>query len=147
MIILDNTGRITVQLPQITDVTNYTILLQNTVTKDIHKFDVEGENDVIYRHFDINTSNLIDGEYYLVLIANPYNSVIEVTNDIKNYEVNNVVYYLVNDGDYITDGNLYVGISGDPGVSICTRELVRKGEFENKATQYNKNNKYVTYKG
>ena len=147
MIILDNTGRITVQLPQITDVTNYTILLQNTVTKDIHRFDVEGEYDVIYRHFDINTSNLIDGEYYLVLIANPYNSVIEVTNDIKNYEVNNVVYYLVNHGDYITDGNLYVGISGDPGVSICTRELVRKGEFENKATQYNKNNKYVTYKG
>ena len=82
MIILDNTGRITVQLPQITDVTNYTILLQNTVTKDIHRFDVEGENDVIYRHFDINTSNLIDGEYYIVLIANPYKSVIEVTNNI-----------------------------------------------------------------
>lgn len=147
MIKLDNTGDITIQLPQITDVTNYTILLQNTVTKEIYKYDVEAENDVIYCHFNIDTSNLIDGEYYLILIANPFRSVIEVTNNIKNFEASNVFFYFVYDGDYITEGELYVGISGESGVSICTRELVRKGEFENKATQYNKNNKYVIYKG
>ena len=129
----------------------YTILLQNTVTKVVYQFLVEDEFDnKLFYHFNADLSNLMDGEYYLILVPNPYRTEIEITTNLKKYEGYDsaVVLYLANKGDLIINGNAYLVTSANVrNEIIITKELVRIGDYESPSKQYNNQTKYVTYNG
>lgn len=129
----------------------YTILLQNTVTKVVYQFLVEDEFDnKLFYHFNADFSNLMDGEYYLILVPNPYRTEIEITTNLKKYEGYDsaVVLYLANKGDLIINGNAYLVTSANVrNEIIITKELVRIGDYGSPSKQYNNPTKYVTYNG
>lgn len=127
---------------------NFTIILQNTVTREVFQCNAEiTHKNPLYYHFEIDV-NLNDGEYFLLLVHNPSFAPIEITSDISNIQDKKMGFEAIaNDDTVILNKGYYIGFAYDVNIQIVTRELLRKGEFENKATQYNKNNKYVVYKG
>lgn len=146
MIQLDRDITIQLAYPPITS--NYTIVLKNTITKDIYKYDVKGENNGIYCHFNnLDTYNIIDGEYILILAANPNNANFEIRDEIDDVFFDNVLFYLSCGDKLIKMGDKYVGISQFPNVIVYARELARKGMPYNNTEKYHKDNKYIVYKG
>lgn len=148
MIILQD-NKLTIQNPlNNTFEGNFTIILQNTVTREVFQYNVENtRNNPLYYHFEIDV-NLNDGEYFLLLVHNPSFAEIDVTSDISNIQDKKMGFEAIaNDDTVILNGGYYIGFEYEANITIVTRELLRIGEYENKTTQYNKNNKYVTYKG
>ena len=156
MILVQNkfeNGTILIQKPYKLKSSNFTILLQNILTKEIHLFNVTttSSKDSLYLKFEnINFSNWEDGEYYLLLINNPLHSKIEVSynniNDFKRQE--NIIYFLLNKSDYIMNGELYVGYSVSfEDVIKITSDIVKIGTYKNPTLTYNKDTKYIQYNG
>lgn len=148
MIILQD-NKLTIQNPLInTFEGNFTIILQNTVTREVFQYNVENiHKNPLYYHFEIDV-NLNDGEYFLLLVHNPSFAEIDVTSDITNIQDKKMGFEAIaNDDTVILNRGYYIGFGYEANIKIVTRELLRIGEYENKTTQYDKNNKYVTYKG
>lgn len=156
MILIKDTSKLTsikVQKPFSIDVYKCTILLQNTVTKEIHQFNVyNSDNDSLFFKFEFDSSALINGEYYMVLISNPSFAPIEVKiNDFDDVKIQEgIIYFLVNKGDYITNGELYLTISPKTEyeeIKKITVDLLRVGDYKNPNQQYNNEKKFITYNG
>lgn len=148
MIILQD-NKLTIQNPlNNTFEGNFTIILQNTVTREVFQYNVENiHKNPLYYHFDVDV-NLADGEYFLLLVHNPSFAEIDVTSDISNIQDKKMGFVAIaNDDTVILNKGYYIGFGYEADIKIVTRELLRIGEFENKTTQYDKNNKYVIYKG
>lgn len=147
MIQLDR-DNLTIQLAYPSITSNYTIVLRNTITKDIYKYDVKGENNGIYCHFNnIDTYNIIDGEYVLILVANPNNTNFEIIDEYDDVRWGQVMFYLSCGDKLIKMADNYVGISQMPNIMVCARELARKGSIYDSKREYHKDNKYIVYKG
>lgn len=154
MILIENKKGINViliQKPSNVESSNFTILLQNTITKDIYQYYVKNLSSIfsIYYQFEVEFENLIDGEYKLILINNPNHiniEVVENTLNIKETEVG-TVYFICNKNDYLTNGELYITLTKNNDVEIITKELVKIGDYVNPNTQYNKDTKFITYNG
>lgn len=152
---------LTIQKPFKFDYQYYTIILQNTITKEITQFTMSdvGSNNM-YVHFDIGELNLIDGEYFLLLLSNDKKEKINVvTAEIFNKDFNapqeiEEFYYLVYDTQYIINGDVYLGynkikyVGGNTdAVQILTKELFKMGDYTTKIKEYNNTKKYLTYNG
>lgn len=158
MILIKEKGNsdITIQKPYEFSSSLFSILLQNTVTKEVYQFNVEDKNvdNKLFFNFEFDSSDLIDGEYYMVLISNPSFAPIEVKvndiDDVKIQEQEGMIYFLVNKGDYITNGELYLTISPKTEyeeIKKITIDLLRVGDYKNPNQQYNNEQKYITYNG
>ena len=154
----DDFNTIFIQKPHKLNERNFTLLLQNVVTKEIFKYNLTDSNiGSLYFKFNINVSGLGDGEYYGLLISNPHFVAIEVEynniNDFQGKDYEKVIYLLVNNGDYITNGELYLATSlngsssVDDSVRKITSELIRVGDYENPSRQYNNQVNYKQYNG
>lgn len=105
---------------------NHIIILQNTTTKQCTIYNVVDENDGsgIYYKFQIDTTNLQDGEYKLYLTDNQLTG--EVVINQNNIDKTTI------DGDEI---------------NIIATELVRVGNYTTTTTTYNQVRNFKTYNG
>jgi hypothetical protein len=180
MILIKDNGKttaISIQKPFDFSSSYYTILLQNTVTKEIHQYTTEDlYYNKLYWNFQLNTDDLITGEYYVLLLANPqqlhlelsYNNINNIkederikrilknkgdviTNDmfiLVNEETENpTLLFLMNKGQVITNGDIYIANTEESNIKILTKELLKVGEYKTPTTQYNKEKKFITYNG
>lgn len=126
----------------------FSILLQNTLTKNIEIFTTEDIGNDLYMKFNLNLSNLDDGEYYVLIFENP-DSIPFYTNINHTKEIT-YVQYVANDDKVIMNGDFYLVFpTTDEVVKVnyIQAELLRIGEYINPSTHYKKEQGYVTYKG
>lgn len=103
----------------------YTIILQNTTTKQITTYNVyDGGNGLFYK-FNIDTTDLTEGEYKLYLVDN--NDWLSITTNQTNIEKS-----------MLADGTT---------ISIITTELLRVGDYKATTTAYNSEKNFRTYNG
>lgn len=133
---------------------NYSIVLQNTLTKNISVLqtveDVGNKYNYIFE--GVIPSGLEDGEYYMVLLENPDNlPIITNPNNPQKVVGETIEYiYLTNAGDFITNAGFHLVIQGEERVEkelkpVCT-ELMRIGEYKSPKTQYNSTKQYIQWK-
>lgn len=154
----------------------YTILLQNTVTKEIYQYTVKPKKSTnkLFYTFEIDIQNLVVGEYYVLIISNPLELVLEVeynnvnaieednrvkeilknnkdilTNDkfILCNEVGKTMVFLMNKGAIITNGDVLIGNTQNTYIKVITKDLLKFGEYKQENKQYNKQTKFITYNG
>lgn len=128
---------------------NYSILFQNTLTKNIEIY-LELEdvgNKMFYTFENIGFNSMDDGEYYLVLIENPDKLKLIIDrfqpNKIKTEEE---YIYLTLNGDYITNASFFiVNVMAENQITPVCSELLCVGEYEKNKTSYKANKQYLTY--
>lgn len=126
---------------------NYTLLMQNTITKEVYLFDLENQNyaENIYYKFDITLSDdMSDGEYQYILFSNPnkLEVIVDVNNPMQSELYGNPVI-LVTYNNTLTNGTQIL-VAGKP-IPILGTGLIRIGDYENNNYQYDKPNTYVSY--
>ena len=157
MIIVKNKSELTsiqIQNPSNLIGDNFTLILQNSVTKKINTFNVinANVNNFYFKFNDLDFSTLDDGEYYVVLLHNPRHLDVEILSDnVNKYQLKEyIIYFLVANDFYITSGDSYLTVVTDEykneGKKITTT-LMRIGEYINNSTQYNTKTKYKQYNG
>lgn len=155
MITIEN-NILTIQKPFNFDFDFYTLIFQNTVTKEIKQITLSdnGTNNM-YVHFNVENLNLINGEYFLLLLSNDTKENINVvTTEIFNdnlkkslIENDEVFYYLVYDNQYIINGDIYLGTTKNKNIKILTKELLKFGDYKPQIKNYNNTKKYISYNG
>lgn len=129
---------------------NYSIIFQNTLTKNIEIYlELEDTgNKMFYTFENIGFNSMDDGEYYLVLIENPDKLKLIIDrfqpNKIKTAEEEYI--YLTLNGDYITNASFFIvnGLVENEITPVCS-ELLCVGEYEKNKTSYKANKQYLTY--
>ena len=129
---------------------NYSIIFQNTLTKNIEIYlELEDTgNKMFYTFENIGFNSMDDGEYYLVLIENPDKLKLIIDrfqpNKIKTAEEEYI--YLTLNGGYITNASFFIvnGLVENEITPVCS-ELVSVGEYEKNKTSYKANKQYLTY--
>ena len=131
-------------------VENYSILIQNTLTKKYKIFEkcenISPESS-LYLEFNINLNGFEDGEYEILLFENPDRlEFISSANAPKKIETS-FIRFLVKDGEFITNGEyfLVVGENQENTLQYISTEMMRIGDYKTNTTQYNKNQQYITY--
>lgn len=125
----------------------YSIMLQNTVTKEITTYNVEDKGNEFYFKFNVDI-NLENGEYYMLLFENP--SQLPFYADTNAPKDIDYIRYLVNDNQTIMSGEFYLVFSTSDKlgeINFIKSEMLRVGEYKSKSTAYNKEQKYVQYNG
>ena len=129
---------------------NYSIIFQNTLTKNIEIYlELEDTgNKMFYTFENIGFNSMDDGEYYLVLIENPDKLELIIDrfqpNKIKTAEEEYL--YITLNGDYITNASFFIvnGLVENQITPMCS-ELLCVGEYEKNKTSYKANKQYLTY--
>lgn len=125
----------------------YSIMLQNTVTKEITTYNVEDKGNEFYFKFNVDI-NLENGEYYMLLFENP--SQLPFYADTNAPKDIDYIRYLVNDNQTIMSGDFYLVFSTSDKlgeINFIKSEMLRIGEYKSKSTAYNKEQKYYQYNG
>lgn len=125
----------------------FSIAVQNTITKEIAIFTTEDIGNDLYMKFNLNLSNLENGEYYVLIFENE-NSIPFYTSPNNPSEVT-YFKYVASEDNVIMNGDFYIVMEAETEVKITyiQTELLRIGEYKNPSTQYNKEQTYKTYKG
>lgn len=131
---------------------NYSILMQNTLTKEITLFqELKDTGNKLFYEFVLSFKDVECGEYYMVLLENPDNLPIITNPNNPQKVVGETIecIYLTNAGDFITNAGFYLVIQGKERVEkelkpVCT-ELMRIGEYKSPKTQYNSTKQYIQY--
>ncbi len=126
---------------------NYTLLMQNTITKEVYTFDLENQNysENIYYKFDITLSDdMPDGEYQYILFSNPnkLEVIVDVNNPMQSELYGNPVILVTYENTLTTGTQILV--AGKP-IPILGTGLIRIGDYQNNKYQYDKQNKYMAY--
>ena len=126
---------------------NYSLILQNTTTKEVYTFDLENQNyaENIYYKFDITLQEgMRDGEYQYILFTNPnkFQVIVDVNNPFRS-ELYGDPAILVTYNNILTNGTK-ISVDGKP-IPILGTGLIRIGDYENNNYQYDKPNTYVSY--
>ena len=131
-------------------VENYSIILQNTLTKKYKIFE-KCENiaceSSIYLEFVLNLEGFENGEYELIVFENNDRlEFISSANAPKKIETS-FIRFLVKDGEFIKNGEyfLVVGENQENTLQYIATEMMRIGDYKTNTTQYNKQQKYITY--
>lgn len=123
----------------------YSVMLQNTLTKDITTYIAEDIGNEFYHKFYIDIQ-LEDGEYYVVLFENP--------NKLNFYAPANApkeidyIQFIANDDNVIMNGKYYLVFGVDKQleeVKFVSSEMLRMGSYQRKTTQYQKEQQYIQY--
>lgn len=128
---------------------NYSLLFQNTLTKDIYTYVYnEDIGNALYHKFEVDLTQLDTGEYYMMLFQNPDELEFYSNHNKPSDITTSYIIYMTNDGNYlVNNGDFLVirgGVEENTMVPVCT-ELMRIGEYKNPSTQYKKEQKYIQY--
>lgn len=125
----------------------YSLMVQNTLTKEITTYNVENVGNELYFKFNVDI-DLECGEYYMLLFENP--DQLPFYPDTNSPKEIDYIRYLVNDNQTIMSGEFYLVFSTSDKlgeINFIKSEMMRIGEYKSKSTQYNKEQKYVQYNG
>jgi hypothetical protein len=128
---------------------NYSILFQNTLTKNIEIYlQLEDTgNKMFYTFENIGFNSMDDGEYYLVLIENP-NQLRLITDRLQPNKIKaeEEYIYVTFNGDYITNASFFIVNGGvENQITPVCSQLLCVGEYEKNKTSYKANKQYLTY--
>lgn len=127
----------------------YTLILQNSVTKEIFSYNlVDNTPTSIYYEFNIELQDMIDGEYEYLLIENPAKLPISSNyNNVFGAEMEDPVIIVNLDGKPLTAGaEILISEMGEVRpIDVITFGLMRIGDYKSSKVTYNKQNKYITY--
>ena len=144
---------------------NYSILVQNTVTKDIYVMNVTDVGNALYTKFEIDVK-LPAGEYYTLLFENPehlpFKGETNNPNDIVTIQyltakgkklnikgktlVQEYIKYVTNGNDIIMYGDFYIVFDNEQyKIDFVSSDLLRVGEYKSPQQQYRKEQGYITY--
>lgn len=131
-------------------VENYSIIIQNTLTKKYVIFE-QCENLACesspYLEFNIDFEGFEIGEYELIAFENPDRlEFISTANAPKKIETN-FIRFLVKDGAFIKNGEFFLVISENQENTLqyIATEMLRIGDYKTNTKQYNKQQQYITY--
>ena len=131
-------------------VENYSIILQNTLTKKFKIFE-QCENispeSSLYLEFVLNLEDFEDGEFELLIFENNDRlEFISSANAPKKIETN-FIRFLVKDGAFIKNGDYFLVVSENEENTLqyIATEMLRIGDYKTNTKQYNKQQQYITY--
>lgn len=131
-------------------VENYSILIQNTLTKKYKIFE-QCENispeSSIYLEFVLNLEGFENGEYELIVFENNDRlEFISSANAPKKIETS-FIRFLVKDGEFIKNGEYFLVVSQNQENTLqyIATEMMRIGDYKTNTKQYNKNQQFITY--
>lgn len=123
----------------------YSVMLQNTLTKEITTYISEDIGNEMFLRFRINI-NIDDGEYYVIVFENPQKlNFYAPANAPKEIDY---IQFLANDDQVIMNGKYYLVFGVDKTleeVKFKCSELLRMGEYKRNNTQYQKESQYIQY--
>lgn len=127
---------------------NYSILLQNTLTKEITTYHCTDIGNDFYFKFRVDVQ-VDKGEYYVLLFENPDSlNFYSPANEPKEIDY---IRFLADDDKLIMSGKFYLvfGTSEQLGgeIKYLKSDLLRMGKYERSNPQYQKEQKYVQYNG
>lgn len=131
-------------------VENYSIILQNTLTKKYVIFeqcDNISPESSLYIGFNINIEGFEEGEYEMIVFENNDRlEFISSANAPKKIDTS-FIRFLVKDGEFIKNGDyfLVVGENKENTLQYISTEMLRIGDFKTNITQYNKQQTYIQY--
>lgn len=141
-------NNITIQKPFDVIGNNFTLLFQNTTTKEITIYNVSDSSENLYFHFEVDNFNLINGEYYLLVLLNNNHAPIEVlTNDINSVKQESVYLLLCKDNLIVNKDIQIITTKYNKDVEVVTRELCKVGDYTTPKMEYNNKKSYITYNG
>ena len=152
IIIKDNLDKVSIKLVKnsFNFVENYSIIIQNTLTKKYKIFE-QCENisceSSLYLEFVLNLEGFENGEYELIVFENPDRlEFISSANAPKKIETS-FIRFLVKDGEFIKNGEyfLVVGENQENTLQYIATEMMRIGDYKTNTTQYNKQQQFITY--
>lgn len=152
IIIKDNLGEVSIKLVKnsFNVVENYSIIIQNTLTKKYVIFE-QCENispeSSLYLEFVLNLEDFDEGEYELLVFENPDRlEFISSANAPKKIETS-FIRFLVKDGAFIKNGDYFLVISENQENTLqyIATEMLRIGDYKTNTKQYNKQQQYITY--
>ena len=152
IIIKDNLTEVHVKLVRnsFNFVENYSIILQNTLTKKYKIFE-QCENispeSSLYLEFVLNLEGFEEGEYELIVFENNDRlEFISSANAPKKIDTS-FIRFLVKDGAFIKNGDYFLVVSENQENTLqyIATEMMRIGDFKTNTTQYNKQQQYITY--
>lgn len=147
IIVKDKTQESTITFvsPMSLKLDKYTILLQNTTTKEIMTFNVLDEGNGIYMKFKMDLSPLNDGEYVAMVFENSNWTPFEVyANDLK--ETNREVIYYLSDGTTILkEGDFFLVTSQREYITPLKTDILRIGEYKRNTTTYRNEQTFIQY--
>lgn len=127
---------------------NYTILLQNTLTKDITSYHSTDIGNDFYLKFRVDIQ-LDKGEYYVLLFENP--DKVNFYSEANNPKEVDYIRFIADDDKLIMSGKFYLVFGGAESegneVKYIKSDLMRIGKYERNNPQYQKEQKYVQYNG
>ena len=131
-------------------VENYSIIIQNTLTKKYKIFE-QCENispeSSLYLEFVLNLEGFCEGEYELIVFENNDRlEFISSSNAPKKIETS-FIRFLVKDGAFIKNGEYFLVVSENQEKTLqyISTEMMRIGDYKTNTKQYNKNQQYITY--
>ena len=131
-------------------VENYSIVVQNTLTKKYKIFE-QCENlaceSSIYLEFVLNIEGFCEGEYEMLVFENPDRlEFISSANAPKKIETS-FIRFLVKDGEFIKNGDYFLVLSQNQENTLqyIATEMMRIGDYKTNTKQYNKQQQYITY--
>lgn len=131
-------------------VENYSIVIQNTLTKKYKIFE-QCENiaceSSLYLEFALNLEGFEEGEYELIVFENNERlEFISSENAPKKIETS-FIRFLVKDGEFIKNGDYFLVVSENQENTLqyIATEMMRIGDFKTNTTQYNKQQQYIAY--
>ena len=131
-------------------VENYSIIIQNTLTKKYKIFeqcDNISPESSLYLEFVINIDGFENGEYELIVFENNDRlEFISSANAPKKIETS-FIRFLIKDGSFIKNGDYFLVISENQENTLqyISTEMMRIGKYKTNTTQYNKQQQYITY--
>lgn len=152
IIVEDKLGEVKIKLVKnnFNFVENYSIILQNTLTKKYVIFE-QCENLACesspYLEFNINLKSFNTGEYELLVFENNDKlEFISSANAPKKIETS-FIRFLVKDGAFIKNGEFFLVVSENQENTLkyIATEMLRIGDYKSHAKQYNKQQQFITY--
>ena len=152
IIIKDNLDKVPIKLVKnsFNVVENYSIIIQNTLTKKYKIFE-QCENiaceSSIYLEFVLNLEGFCEGEYEIIVFENNDRlEFISSANAPKKIETS-FVRFLIKDGAFIKNADYFLVVSENQENTLqyIATEMMRTGNYKTNTTQYNKQQQYITY--
>lgn len=147
IIVKDKTQESTITFvsPMSLKLDKYTILLQNTTTKEVMTFNVLDEGNGIYMKFKMDLSPLNDGEYVAMVFENSNWTPFEIyANDLK--ETNREVIYYLSDGTtLLKEGDFFLVSSQREYITPLKTDILRIGEYKRNTTTYRNEQTFIQY--
>lgn len=147
IIVKDKTQESTITFvsPMSLKLDKYTILLQNTTTKEVMTFNVLDEGNGIYMKFKMDLSPLNDGEYVAMVFENSNWTPFEIyANDLK--ETNREVIYYLSDGTtLLKEGDFFLVTSQREYITPLKTDVLRIGEYKRNTTTYMNEQTFIQY--